>query len=238
MPALDPRLARVIGGTQGLQVVEHERERGMRADGLDVIDLEAATGAALDAAPPVAAKRLEAQRGPSARARDRVAVARVIVAAARHDHTGTRALRTGFATRRAPSATAITADVLTDWMRAHPDELDDFLAINRSYIFFEEAPVEGDGPVAAAKVPLTAGRSLAVDRTLHSFGLPFWIESDGLPEGAGPASRLTIAQDTGSAIVGAARGDLFVGSGAEAGRVAGRINHPTRFFALVPKVRR
>ena len=78
------------------------------------------------------------------------------------------------------------------------------------------------GPIAAAKVPLTAGRSLAVDRLLQSFHTPVWIETT-LPDVAAERSfrRLMVAQDTGSAIVGPARGDIFFGSGEDAGAIAG-----------------
>jgi membrane-bound lytic murein transglycosylase A len=86
-------------------------------------------------------------------------------------------------------------------------------------------------------VPLTAGRSLAVDRKLHTYGTPFWIDAE-LPLNGDAAKdrfrQLMIAQDTGSAIVGPARGDLYFGAGEEQGRIAGRIRHPGRFVMLVP----
>jgi membrane-bound lytic murein transglycosylase A len=109
---------------------------------------------------------------------------------------------------------------------------------NRSYVFFradELAPA--DGPIGGAGLPLTQGRSLAVDRTLWSYGLPFWLEGE-LPNangGSEPLRRLMIAQDTGSAIVGPARGDFFFGSGAEAGTRAGLLRHGARFVVLLPK---
>jgi membrane-bound lytic murein transglycosylase A len=90
--------------------------------------------------------------------------------------------------------------------------------------------------VAAAKVPLTPGRSLAVDRLLHTFGTPFYIDASSLTAFQGnPFRRLMIAQDTGSAITGPARGDLFAGSGAAAGEIAGVVRHPADFYALVPR---
>jgi membrane-bound lytic murein transglycosylase A len=109
------------------------------------------------------------------------------------------------------------------------------MAANRSYIFFREAPVAEAalGPIAAAKVPLTAGRSLAVDRELHSFHVPVWIETT-LPDGRA-FRRLMIAQDTGSAIVGGARGDIFFGSGDSAGAIAGAMRAPGRFVVLAPR---
>ena len=132
----------------------------------------------------------------------------------------------------------MTADRLADWMRAHPDQIDSLLAHNKSYIFFREG--EGlsvdEGPVAAAKVPLIAGRSLAIDRLIHPFGTPFWVAtSQPLAMQQQPFARLMMAHDTGSAIVGAARGDLFMGSGDDAGLVAGRIRHRAAMTVLVPK---
>lgn len=132
----------------------------------------------------------------------------------------------------------VTMQSIRAWLAAHPGRVDEILHRNRSYIFFREAGVADPalGPVAAAKVPLTAGRSLAVDRLLHTFATPFFIDAPSLDAfGAAPFCRLMIAQDTGSAIVGPARGDLFAGSGDEAGEIAGVVRHPARFFALLPR---
>jgi len=134
-------------------------------------------------------------------------------------------------------AAKMTADVLRQWMFEHPDELDDFLAQNRSYIFFKQ--IEGlqpnAGPVAAAKVPLVAGRSLAVDRTLHTFGTPIWIMPQRSLAAQGlQIPRLMMAHDTGSAITGPARGDVFVGTGNEAGLIAGKIRHKATLLVLDP----
>lgn len=133
----------------------------------------------------------------------------------------------------------ISMQSIRAWFAGHPDRVDEFLWQNRSFIFFREAPVDDPelGPVAAAKVPLTAGRSVAVDRLLHTFGTPFHIVAPQLSAFDGkPFRRLMIAQDTGSAIVGAARGDLFAGSGDAAGGIAGGIRARAEFFALVPRV--
>jgi membrane-bound lytic murein transglycosylase A len=87
-------------------------------------------------------------------------------------------------------------------------------------------------------VPLTPGRSIAVDKSLHVYGTPFFIEGE-LPieseQSKTPFRRLMIAQDTGSAIVGPARADLYFGAGAEAGKVSGRLRHNMRFVMLAPK---
>ena len=127
-----------------------------------------------------------------------------------------------------------TMPAIRAWLAAHPGEAAALMGENRSYIFFREAPVDDPalGPVAAAKVPLTPGRSLAVDRLLHSFHLPVWVDTT-LPDQTS-FSRLMIAQDTGSAIVGAARGDIFFGSGDAAGSIAGAMSARGRFVVLAP----
>ena len=85
-------------------------------------------------------------------------------------------------------------------------------------------------------MPLTPGRSVAVDRLLHTFGTPFYIDAPDLGAFGGASfRRLMIAQDTGSAIVGSARGDLFAGSGDAAGEIAGVVRADADFFALVPR---
>jgi membrane-bound lytic murein transglycosylase A len=124
------------------------------------------------------------------------------------------------------------------WMATHPDEAPQVRASNRSYVFFRIAGLSNDGePLGAQGVPLTPGRSIAVDK-LHEYGTPFFIEAVLPLEGAKPVSpfrRLMIAQDTGSAIVGPARADLYWGAGDDAGHIAGRIRHPGRFVMLLPR---
>jgi membrane-bound lytic murein transglycosylase A len=124
------------------------------------------------------------------------------------------------------------------WLAAHPDKARALMWKNRSYIFFREVEIDDDtlGPVGAAKVSLTSGRSVAVDRLLHTFGTPFYIHAPALKAFGGERfARLMIAQDTGSAIVGPARGDLFAGSGDAAGQIAGGIRHKADFYALIPR---
>lgn len=132
----------------------------------------------------------------------------------------------------------VTMQSIRAWFKRHPDRVDEILWRNRSYIFFRQADVSDPalGPIAAAKVPLTPGRSIAVDRLLHTFGTPFFIDAPALTAFDGrPFRRLMIAQDTGSAITGPARGDLFAGSGDAAGEIAGVVRHAADFFALVPR---
>lgn len=133
----------------------------------------------------------------------------------------------------------ISMQAIRGWLAAHPDQMDEVLWHNRSYIFFREAEVNDPtlGPIAAAKVPLIAGRALAVDRRIHSFGYPFYIHSETLTrlDGGKPFARLMLALETGSAIVGPARGDIFTGSGDAAGEMAGAVRNAADFYILVPK---
>lgn len=125
------------------------------------------------------------------------------------------------------------------WLEAHPGEVDEVLWHNRSFIFFREAAVEDEhlGPIAAAKVSLEPGRSLAVDRLIHTFGVPFYIASESLTrlDDGKPFQHLMLALDTGSAIVGPARGDIFTGSGFEAGERAGAVRNAADFYVFVPR---
>jgi membrane-bound lytic murein transglycosylase A len=127
---------------------------------------------------------------------------------------------------------------IRDWMIANPEEAAKVRATNRSYVFFRVTGLSNEGdPVGGEGVPLTPGRSIAVDRQ-HEYGTPFFIEAD-LPVNStkrdSPFHRLMIAQDTGSAIVGPARADVYWGSGDDAGRIASRIRHPGRFVMLLPR---
>jgi membrane-bound lytic murein transglycosylase A len=127
---------------------------------------------------------------------------------------------------------------IRDWMAANPEEAAKVRATNRSYVFFRITGLSNaDEPVGGQGVPLTAGRSIAVDRQ-HEYGTPFFIEADLPIDSAKPLSpfrRVMIAQDTGSAIVGPARADVYWGAGDDAGRIASRIRHPGRFVMLLPR---
>ena len=132
----------------------------------------------------------------------------------------------------------ISPQRIREWMTAHPEEAAKERAANRSYIFFRITGLSNDSePVGAQGVPLTPGRSIAVDR-LHDYGTPFFIEANLAIASTKPVSpfhRLMIAQDTGSAIVGPARADLYWGAGDDAGRIAYRIHNPGRFVMLLPR---
>src|SRR3954451_17532128 len=128
---------------------------------------------------------------------------------------------------------------IREWMEQNPDGANELRRQNRSYVFFREVSLsDKDEAVGAQGVPLTPGRSIAVDRALHVYGTPFFIEGE-LPieseQSRTPFRRLMIAQDTGSAIVGPARADLYFGAGSDAGKVSGRLRHNMRFVMLVPK---
>ncbi len=128
---------------------------------------------------------------------------------------------------------------IRQWMEENPDGAKELRRQNRSYVFFREVPLsDKDEAVGAQGVGLTPGRSIAVDKSLHVYGTPFFIEGE-LPidseQSKTPFRHLMVAQDTGSAIVGPARADIYFGAGAEAGRVSGRLRHNVRFVMLVPK---
>jgi membrane-bound lytic murein transglycosylase A len=127
---------------------------------------------------------------------------------------------------------------IRQWMEENPDGANELRRQNRSYVFFHQVQLsDQDEAVGAQGVPLTPGRSIAVDKSLHVYGTPFFIEGE-LPieseRSKTPFRHLMVAQDTGSAIVGPARADIYFGAGAEAGRVSGRLRHAMRFVMLVP----
>ena len=138
------------------------------------------------------------------------------------------------------SAEEMSMDVIRTFIAENPEEGRELMRMNRSYIFFREvAELAPDAePSGAQGVALTRGRSIAVDKAIHIYGTPFWIEAELPIEREKAATRfrhLMVAQDTGGAIVGPARADIYFGAGIDAGTVAGRLRHPGRFFILVPR---
>ncbi len=127
---------------------------------------------------------------------------------------------------------------IREWMAANPDGAKELRRQNRSYVFFREVRLsDKDEAVGAQGVPLTPRRSIAVDKALHVYGTPFFLDGILPIESAlaqTPFRHLMIAQDTGSAIVGPARADIYFGAGAEAAQIAGRLRHSIRFAILVP----
>lgn len=128
-----------------------------------------------------------------------------------------------------------TMQTIRAWLAAHPDDVARILEANRSYVFFRERDEPGAdlGPVAAGGVPLVPWRSLAVDRTMWRHGMPAYVETD-VP-GRGALAQVMMAEDAGSAIVGAGRGDIFMGTGDAAGDVAGAMKAPGRLTMIVPR---
>ena len=126
----------------------------------------------------------------------------------------------------------VSAQVIQNWVRRNPEAGQELLFHNDSYVFFREvSEVPSDrGPLGAMNRSITTLRSIAVDPAFHPLGAPVWIEKDG----AGPMRRLMIAQDTGSAIKGAQRADIFFGTGDAAGEAAGRLRDPGRMITLLP----
>ena len=135
----------------------------------------------------------------------------------------------------------ISAQSIRDWLLAHPEEAREVMNANASYVFFTEQPL-GDpklGATGAEGVPLTPEASLAVDRSVHALGVPIWLEGSAPDPDAAkpdrPLDSLLIAQDTGGAIKGVVRGDVYWGYGPAAGAIAGRMKHPGRMSVLLPR---
>lgn len=133
----------------------------------------------------------------------------------------------------------MSMDRIREWMEANPEEGRELRRKNRSFVFFTKTSLkEHEECVGAQGVPLTPLRSLAVDRKLHVYGTPIWIDADLPLLSEKPETtfrRLLIAQDTGSAIVGPARADIYFGSGEDIGSIAGRIKQFGTFVMLVPR---
>jgi len=126
----------------------------------------------------------------------------------------------------------VSAEVIKNWVRRNPAEGRELLYHNDSYVFFREVshvPAE-KGPLGAMNRSVTTLRTVAVDPAFVPLGAPVWIEK----EGAAPLRRLMVAQDTGSAIKGAQRADVFFGTGDAAGREAGTLRDPGRLVVLLP----
>ena len=140
---------------------------------------------------------------------------------------------------------------IREWVRSNPQDAQELLRQNRSFMFFRIVGLSDDRrpaglhevarereAIGAQGIPLTPARSIAVDSTLHVYGTPLFIDAD-LPltdEKWGIRfNHLMIAQDTGSAIVGPARADIFWGAGDRAGQIASHVHHPGNFAMLVPR---
>lgn len=141
--------------------------------------------------------------------------------------------------RGAMTLETVSMQTIRAWLdKAPPDEARAVRETNQSFVFFrvlEHLPDPALGPLGAEGVQLTPGRSLAVDPRFTPLGAPVWISIPGDPEAKkDPVRRLLVAQDSGGAIKGPIRGDIFVGSGPEAGNVAGAFNELGALYVLVP----
>ena len=141
------------------------------------------------------------------------------------------------------AASDMSPEAIKHWVRQNGQGSNDagrkLLHENKSYVFFDFAQdlAQDKGPIGGQGVSLTPMRSIAIDRHLWFYGLPIWVEAQ-LPWRTAKAehfARLMIAQDTGSAIIGPSRIDLFFGSGEEAGERAGHIKHAAHLIYLQPK---
>jgi membrane-bound lytic murein transglycosylase A len=131
-----------------------------------------------------------------------------------------------------------SGDAIRTWLADHRGpEADAIMQLNPRYVFFKMAADDGKEVVGAAGIPLPAGRAIAVDPSKHAMGSLYWLDA-AAPKlaGAFPAyRRLAVALDTGGAIKGDVRADLYVGSGTVAGAEAGRVRHALRLYRLVPR---
>ena len=122
------------------------------------------------------------------------------------------------------------------WAKLHPSRVNELLWANPRYVFFREEPLPDPalGPRGAQGVALTPGRSIAIDPRSVPYGTPVWIDTTE-PLSSRPLQRLVLAQDTGSAIVGAVRADYFWGWDGDAAEQAGRMRQPLRMWVLWPR---
>jgi membrane-bound lytic murein transglycosylase A len=134
-------------------------------------------------------------------------------------------------------ADRMSMQALGEWLRGAGQKGREAMWQNRSFVFFRERTGEAAAdPIGSFDIPLTAGRSLAVDPSHHALGLPIYVSSETLRHASpgGGFHRLMVAQDVGSAIRGPERGDLFFGGGKAAEAIAGVTRHEGRFFVLLP----
>lgn len=127
----------------------------------------------------------------------------------------------------------ISLSYLRQWIAAHPAAGRALMDRNPSYVFFRE--MQGEGPLGSEGVALTPGRSLAVDPAFIPYGLPIWLDTSDPIDSSGRLRRLLVAQDSGGAIRGPVRGDIFFGFGPEAERHAGEMKGRGGWWLLLPK---
>ncbi|NKB77613.1 MAG: hypothetical protein GKR96_11375 [Gammaproteobacteria bacterium] len=129
----------------------------------------------------------------------------------------------------------ISLFTIRQWLRDHPEKAEALLNENPSYVFFTLREDPDDGPIGSLNVPLTAERSIAIDPKLVSLGTPIWLMTNRPGEPSQPYNRLVIAQDTGGAINGPLRVDLFWGHDRHAEQSAGEMKEQGELIVLLPK---
>ena len=129
----------------------------------------------------------------------------------------------------------VTLFTIRDWLKANPDRLNEVLSKNPSYVFFELRDAQENGPTGALNVVLTPRRSIAVDRNVIPLGAPVWLQTTLPNEAQSPLNQLMLAQDTGGAIKGQVRADVFWGRGGEAEEMAGLMKQQGELFVLLPR---
>ena len=136
----------------------------------------------------------------------------------------------------------VSMQTIRTWLEQNPDQAESLMNINQSYVYF--TMLAGDGPLGGENVALTPMRSLAIDRSKIPYGVPLWLDAGGpgsdvvTPDGGdmvAPLRHLMVAQDTGGAIRGAVRGDVFFGFGADAEQRAGIMKSDGRYWLFIPK---
>lgn len=124
----------------------------------------------------------------------------------------------------------VSMNSIKAFLASHPQEGREIMRLNKSYVFFKQTENNQEGPKGGEGVPLTPDRSLAIDRSLMPYGMPVYLVTEQLN-----INRLMVAQDTGGAIRGPVRGDIFFGHGERAEDLAGPMNSPGRYWFLLPK---
>ncbi|HDH14968.1 MAG TPA: hypothetical protein ENG90_00540, partial [Gammaproteobacteria bacterium] len=129
----------------------------------------------------------------------------------------------------------ISLFTIRQWLKDHPQQAQALLEKNRSYIFFQSRENTDENPRGSLNIPLTPSRSIAVDPINIPLGSPVWLHTSYPGEPDGSLQRLTFAQDTGGAIKGYARADMFWGNGEMAEKLAGKMKQEAELYVLVPQ---
>lgn len=127
----------------------------------------------------------------------------------------------------------VSLQTIRAWLELHMAEAQDIMNKNKSYVFFRV--LDGEGPLGGEGLPLTPQRSLAIDRSIIPYGLPVWLETEPPIKGQRPFHQIMVAQDTGGAIRGAVRGDVYWGTGEMAEYVAGQMKASGQYWLMLPK---